>query len=280
VRAHRTPTHRTIIVSAVMALALVAPASAVASKRLIIDGSTAMLPLVQKLATAYHKAYPKIPAPKIGGGQTDIGINDVASGRVDIGDASRDPIPGVDPPGLIFTKVARDGICVITNEANPLANLTQETVQGIFTGDIRSWSQVPGSSLTGPIDLFDREAVSGTQDAFKDIFLGEALQISPSATQESSEGLEVNAVGADKSAIGFTSFAATLNGGVHTVDYQGIPCTLANAKSGQYGGVRNFWMVTKKVGTSPEAIKFIDWVTKPGNLTVRKIVSSEWIAIH
>jgi phosphate transport system substrate-binding protein len=239
-----------------------------------------MLPLVQKLATAYHKAFPKIPAPKVGGGQTDIGINDVASGRVDIGDASRDPIPGVDPPGLIFTKVARDGICVITNEANPLPNLTQETVQGIYTGNIRSWSQVPGSSLTGPIDLFDREAVSGTQDAFKDIFLGEALQISPSATQESSEGLEVNAVGADKSAIGFTSFAATLNGGVHTVDYQGIPCTLANAKSGQYGGVRNFWMVTKKVGTSEEAIKFIDWVTKPGNLTVRKIVSSEWIAIH
>ena len=278
-RAHRTLTHRTIIVSAILALALTAPASALASKRLIIDGSTSMLPLVQKLAVAYHKAYPKIAAPKIGGGQTDIGISDVAAGRVDIGDASRDPIPGVDPKGLVFSKIARDGICVITNTVNPLPNLTQETVQGIFTGDIRDWSQVPGSTLQGPIDLFDREAVSGTQDAFQDIFLGEALKISPSATQEASEGLEVNAVGADKSAIGFTSFAATLNGGVHTVDYQGIPCTLANAKSGQYGGVRNFWMVTKG-DPKGEAAKFIDWVTKPGNLTVRKIVSSEWIAIH
>jgi phosphate transport system substrate-binding protein len=280
VRAHRTLKHRTIIVSAILAIALAAPASAVASKRLIIDGSTAMLPLVEKLTAAYHKAYPRIPTPKVGGGQTDVGIEDVAHGRVDIGDASRDPIVGVDPKGLVFTKVARDGICVITNTDNPLANLTQETVQGIFTGNIRDWSQVPGSSLTGPIDLFDRETVSGTQDAFQNIFLGEALRISPSATQEQSEGLEVNAVGADRSAIGFTSFAATLVGGVHTVDYQGIPCTLANAKSGQYGGVRNFWMVTKKVGTSPEAIKFIDWVIKPGNLTVRKIVSSEWIAIH
>jgi phosphate transport system substrate-binding protein len=279
VRAHRTLTHRTLLVSAVLALALAAPASAVAAKRLIIDGSTSMLPLVEKLATAYHKEFRKIPKPKIGGGQTDIGINDVAAGRVDIGDASRDPIRGVDPEGLVFSKIARDGVCVITNTANPLPNLTQETVQGIFTGDIRSWSQVPGSTLTGPIDLFDREAVSGTQDAFQDIFLGETLKISPSATQESSEGLEVNAVGADKSAIGFTSFAATLNGGVHTVDYQGIPCTLPNAKSGQYGGVRNFWMVTKG-DPKGEAAKFIDWITKPGNLTVRKIVSSEWIAIH
>jgi phosphate transport system substrate-binding protein len=274
VRAHRT----LILIPAILAIALAAPAGA-APKRLLIDGSTSMLPLVQKLATAYHKAFPKIPAPKVGGGQTDIGISDVASGRVDIGDASRDPIPGVDPSGLVFSKVARDGVCVITNSANPLPNLSQETVQGIFTGDIRDWSKVPGSTISGPIDLFDREAVSGTQDAFQNIFLGETLKISPSATAESSEGLEVNAVGADKSAIGFVSFAATVNGGVHTVDYQDIPCTLPNAKSGQYGGVRNFWMVTKGVPKG-EAAKFIDWVTKPGNLTVRKIVSSLWIAIH
>jgi phosphate transport system substrate-binding protein len=276
-RAHRT-THRTIIISMILALALAVPAGA-APKRLIIAGSTSMLPLVQKLATAYHKTFPRIPAPKVEGGQTDIGINDVANGRADIGDASRDPIPGVDPTGLVFSKVARDGICVITNGANPLPTLSQETVQEIFTGDVRNWSQVPGASITGPIDLFDREAVSGTQDAFQNIFLGESLKISPSATAESSEGLEVNAVGADKSAIGFVSFAATINGGVHTVDYQGIPCTLPNAKSGQYGGVRNFWMVTKGAPKG-EGAKFIDWVTKPGNLTVHKIVSSEWIAIH
>jgi phosphate transport system substrate-binding protein len=281
VRAHRTLTRCTLVVSAILALALTGPVSAgAAPKRLIIDGSTSMLPLVEKLAAAYHKAFPKIPTPKVGGGQTDIGIDDVAAGRVDIGDASRDPIPGVDPPHLVFTKIARDGVCVITNTANPLPNLSQETVQEIFTGDVRNWSEVPGATISGPIDLFDREDVSGTQDAFQDIFLGETLKISPAATAESSEGLEVSAVDADKSAIGFTSFAATLNGGVHTVDYQGIPCTLPNAKSGQYAGVRNFWMVTKKVGTSPEAIKFIDWITKPGNLTVRKIVSSEWIAIH
>jgi phosphate transport system substrate-binding protein len=272
--------HRTLITSLVIALtlAVAAPAGG-APKRLIIAGSTSMLPLVQKLATAYHQAFSKIPAPKVEGGQTDIGINDVANGRADIGDASRDPIPGVDPPGLVFSKVARDGICVITNEANPLPDLSQETVQEIFTGDVRNWSQVPGATISGPIDLFDRESVSGTQDAFQNIFLGESLKISPSATAESSEGLEVNAVGADKSAIGFVSFSATINGGVHTVDYQGIPCTLANAKSGQYGGVRNFWMVTKGAPKG-EAAKFIDWVTKPGNLTVRKIVSSEWIAIH
>jgi phosphate transport system substrate-binding protein len=268
--------HRTLIVSLILSLALIVPASA-AAKSLILDGSTAMLPLVQKLATAYHHANPKVPTPKVGGGQTAIGISDAASGKVDIGDASRDPIPGVDPHGLIFTKVARDGVCVITAPGNKITNMSQQSVTGIFTGAVRDWSQVPGAKVSGPIDLFDRDGASGTQDAFQNIFLGESLKISPSATPESSEGLEESAVASDPQAVGFVSFAAS--GGANAVGYQGIPCTLANAKSGQYLGVRNFWFVTKGVPKGAAA-KFIAWVTKAGNKTVRSIVSSDWLAIH
>jgi len=266
--------HRTLIVSLVLTLALALPAAAMAS-RLIIGGSTSVLPLAQKLASAYHKAYPKIPTPEVQGGQSDIGIAGVASGRFDIGDSSRDPLE-TDPKGLVFTKIARDGVCMITNTANPVANLSQEEVEGIFTGRIRDWSEVEGSKLEGPIDLFDRDGASGTQDAFQHIFLGETLKISPSATAESSNGEEQSAVGSDKQAIGFVSFAFTA--GVHTVDYEGIACNLANAKSGQYAGVRNFWMVTKGVPKG-EALKFISWVTS-GNKVTKQIISSSWIAIH
>lgn len=267
--------HRTLIVSVVLALALAVPAGAVAG-RLIIGGSTSVLPLMQKLATAYHQAYPKIPTPSVSGGESDIGIAGAASGRFDIGDASRDPIVGVDPPGLVFTKIARDGVCVVTNAANPISNLSQESVEGIFTGRIRDWSEVQGSSITGPIDLFDRNGASGTQDAFQHIFLGETLKISPSATAESSNGLEQTAVHGDKQAVGFVSFAYT--GGVNAVGYEGVACNLRNAKSGQYAGVRNFWMVTKGAPKG-EALKFLDWVTS-GNKTTKAIISSSWIAIH
>ncbi len=271
--------HRTLIVSLIVGLLMAVPATA-SAKRLIIDGSTSMLPLVQKLATAYHAAT-KAPAPKVGGGQSSIGISDAAAGRVDIGDASRDPIPGVDPKGLVFTKIARDGVCIITNPSNPITNMSQETVQNIFTGNVRDWSEVAGAHVSGPIELFQRDGASGTQDAFQNIFLGENLKISPSATTETSEGLMLNAVSTsqDTKSIGFISFSATINGGVHTIDYQGVPCTLRNAVSGQYGGVRNFWMVTKG-RPKGEALKFLTWVTKPGNKIVRNIVSSGWIAIH
>ena len=275
-RAHRNLTHRSLVIPLVIGLVLAVPAAA-GARRLIIGGSTSVLPLMQKLAAAYHKEYPKIPEPKVGGGQSDIGISGAESGRFDIGDSSRNPIPGVDPKGLQFTKIAEDGVCVITNDENPVANLSAQTVTAIFTGSIRDWSEVPGSSISGPIDLFDRDGASGTQDAFQHIFLGETLKISPSATEEESNGLEQTAVKGDKQAVGFVSFAFT--GGVHAAGYQGVACTLPNAKSGQYGGVRNFWMVTKGAPKG-EAAKFIDWITKPGNLTVRKIINSSWIAIH
>jgi len=267
--------HRTLIISLALALILAVPASATA-RRLIIGGSTSVLPLAQKLASAYHKAYPKIPAPSVSGGQSDIGISGAASGRFDIGDSSRDPIPGVDPKGLVFTKIARDGVCVITNPGNHLSNLSAEEVEGIFTGRIRDWKEVSGATIEGPIDLFDRDGASGTQDAFQHIFLGETLKISPSATQETSNGLEQSSVASDRSAIGFVSFAYTA--GVNPVGYEGVACNLHNARSGQYAGVRNFWMVTKG-RPKGEALKFLTWVTG-GNGVTKSIINTSWLAIH
>lgn len=266
--------HRTLVISLTVALILAVPAAA-AARRLIVGGSTSVLPLAQKLAAAYHHAFPRIPEPKVEGGQSDIGIAGVAGGRFDIGDSSRDPL-STDPHGLVFSKIARDGICVITSTKNPVANFSQTTIQGIFSGSIRNWSEVPGASVTGPIDLFDRDGASGTQDAFQNIFMGLDLRISPSASAEASNGLEQNAVSSDPNAIGFVSFAYT--GGVHAAQYQGVACNLRNARTGQYGGVRNFWMATKGEPKG-EAKKFINWVTS-GNRTTKAIINSSWIAIH
>jgi phosphate transport system substrate-binding protein len=177
----------------------------------------------------------------------------------------------------VFTKIARDGICIVTNSSNRLGNLSTSEVQAIFTGQVRDWSQVPGSGISGTIDLYDRDAASGTQDAFQNIFLGLDLKVAPNASTESSNGLVQSAVRGDPNAIGFVSFAFV--SGLNVVGYQGVSCTLRNATSGQYLGVRNFWAVTK--GAPKGAAKsFIGWITSSHNTTARRIISSNWIAIH
>jgi phosphate transport system substrate-binding protein len=268
-------TIRSAVLTLTALLALAAPASA-GARAVVLSGSTSIYPLMTQLAAAYHKATHQ-PTPKVGQGTSDAGINDVESGRVDIADVSRDPELGVDPKGLVFTKIARDGVCMITNDSNPLANLNQQEVQAIFTGNVRDWSEVPGASISGSIDLVDRIASSGTQDAFQNIFLGPSLRISPSAEAEESNGLVQTKVRTDSNAIGFVSFAFT--GGTHPVSYQGVACTLANAKSGQYQGVRNFWMVTKGAPKGAAA-KFISWIVSSRNKTAHKIIASDWIPVH
>ena len=267
--------NRAATISLLTAFTLLVTPAAASARALLLSGSTSMFPLVNQLAALYHKDT-HAPTPRVGQGTSGAGIDEVNAGRVDIGDVSRDPIIGTDPKGLVFTKIARDALCVITNSSNHLSNLSQQLVEQIFTGQVRSWSEVPGATATGPIDLIDRVASSGTQDAFEDIFLGETLKIAPSASQQETEGGMRQAVIGDKNAVGFASF--DFINGTNPVSYQGIPCTLRNAKSGQYQGVRNFWMVTK--GTPKGAAsKFINWIVNGHNKAVTKIIASEWLPI-
>jgi phosphate transport system substrate-binding protein len=61
------------------------------------------------------------------------------------------------------------------------------------------------------------------------------------------------------------------------VPYQGVPCTLRNAKSGQYGGSRNFYMVTRGAPTGA-AKSWISWITH--SAAAASIVGTDWVPLH
>lgn len=256
----------------VAALALL-PAAASAAPTVSMSGSTSVAPLAGKLAKKYVKVCRHCVRFKLLQGGSDVGIADVSHGRVTIGNSSRDPKAG-DPGGLVFNKIARDGICLTTNPANRLPNLSQGQVQAIFSGQVRDWSAVPGATVGGPIHLFARAPASGTQDAFDKIFMKPA-KVSSTAARKGSNGLVQQSVARDRQGIGYVSLAFTK--GTHSVRYKGVGCTLRNAKSGQYGGVRNFWMVTRGKAKGA-AKKFISWIRKSPQAS--KIISSEWVPLH
>jgi phosphate transport system substrate-binding protein len=264
----RTP--RSIGVLAVAATALFLPASAAAKPTITLSGSTSVAPLAAKLAKAYVKKH-KVQFKILQGG-SDIGVSDVSHGRVTLGMSSRDPLPS-DPGGLQFNRIARDGICVATNSSNSIGNLSQEQIQGIFSGRVRSWSQVPGAKASGTIDLIVRNAASGTQDAFQNIFMGQNLRVAPSASQKPSNGRVQQSIASDKNAIGYVDF--NFSRGLHTVPYKGVACSLRNAKSGQYGGVRNFWLVSRGK-LSGAAAGWVKWIR---SAQAKKIIAQNWVPL-
>ena len=264
----------TLGVAAGLALPVAVPTVASAAPVVSMSGSTSIAPLARSLAKRYASDNPGKLEFRLLQGGSDIGVTDVSRGRVSIGNASRDPLPN-DPDGLNFNKIARDGVCVITSPDNPLSNLSQAQVQSIFSGRTRNWSEVPGARSTGSINLVTRTAASGTADAFSSIFMGPSLRVAASASQKSSNGLVAQTVRSDDNAIGYVSFERTA--GVSPAGYQGVPCTLRNAKSGQYAGVRNFWMVTRGVPAGG-AKTFIRWIKSSSQ--ARKIINTKWIALN
>jgi phosphate transport system substrate-binding protein len=238
-----------------------------------MSGSTSVAPLAALLAAKYEKVCGHCVVFRLLQGGSDVGVADVSHGRVTIGNSSRDPKP-TDPPGLVFNPIAHDAICVITNKANNVPNLDQNGVQQIFSGGVRQWNQVPGSTAgNDAIDLYVRTPASGTQDAFQKIFMG-STKVSSSAKQLASNGLIQQAVQRDKDGVGYVSeyFAK----GTHPVPYKGVACTLRNAKSGQYGGIRTFYMVTR--GPAHGAAKrWIKWITH--SKKAKKVISSQWVPL-
>ena len=218
------------------------PATASAVPVITMSGSTSVAPLASLLAKAYLKQYPGRVKFKLAQGGSDVGVADVAAGRVTIGNSSRDP-KATDPGGLVFNKIAKDAICIVTNPANPLANLSQAQIQAIFSGAVRDWSDVPGAATTGSIDLVVRTAASGTQDAFQKIFMGIEDRVQRRRRRRpptASSSRPCRPTRTRSATCRWTSSRAR-----NAVAYKGVACTLRNAKSGQYGGVRNFWMVTR-----------------------------------
>ena len=145
---------RRVAIAAVLALVVPAAAAAVATAKTVISmsGSTSVYPLAVNLAKSYN-AHQSVGFRILQGG-SDIGIDDVAHGRVTIGNASRDPEPGVDPHGLVFHKIARDGVCVITNPRNRVrgtrARSSRSSPAGSVTGSRYRDTASPERSTSSP----------------------------------------------------------------------------------------------------------------------------------
>lgn len=255
-------------------LGVAAPAAASAVTTITISGATASFPLVQLLAAKYVKLHPHKYKFKITQGGAQIGINDVAAGRVSIGDVSRDPLT-TDPTGLVFYPIARYGICVITNKSNPLSNLTTAQAISIFTGKTRSWAGLPGATASGTIDLISRTSVAGVLTNFQTVLL-EGKKVSTLAAEEPSEGLLRQQVENDPNSIGFVSNYQSDKGTVNAVSLNGEACNKSTVTSGSYSGTARFYEVTKGKATGA-SLGFIGWIIN--SAAAKKIISTQWVPI-
>lgn len=63
--------------------------------------------------------------------------------------------------------VARDGIAVVVNPANKVADIPMARIREVYIGAIRNWKELGGGDA--PITVVSRESGSGTRSSFESI---------------------------------------------------------------------------------------------------------------
>ena len=220
------------------------------------DGSTSMEKVIGALGESFEGQNSDVTFTYNPTG-SGSGIQAVKEGRCDIGLSSRDLKEEEIADGLKATVLAYDGIAVIVNPENPVADLDMDSISKIYTGEITNWKDVGGQDAE--IVLIGREAGSGTRDGFESITKTEdACQYRQELT---STGDVITAVSQNPAAIGYASLAS-VNEQVQTVRVNGVEPTEDSIKDGSYVIQRPFILVTKEdTPLSDTAQKFFDFAT-------------------
>lgn len=110
------------------------------SGTIVVAGSTSVSPIMEKLAEAYESLNSEVTI-EIQSNGSSAGMTAAMEGSADIGMASRD-LKDSEKAALNYEAIAIDGIAVIVNNDNPINELTMDQIQGIYLGDITTWSEV------------------------------------------------------------------------------------------------------------------------------------------
>ena len=222
------------------------------------DGSTSMEKVIGALGESFMEQHSDVNFTYNPTG-SGSGITAVQEGRCDIGLSSRALKDDEKAQGLTETVLAYDGIAIIVNPANPVNDLSLETIAKIYTGEITNWSEVGGEN--GEIVVIGREAGSGTRDGFESITgTKDACQYRQELT---STGDVIATVAQNPATIGYASLAA-IKDTVKAVTVDGVAPTEETIKDGTYKVQRPFVLVTKDgVTLSEDAHAFFDYATSP-----------------
>jgi len=260
---------RVALLAVLGALLLAAPARG--ETTITMSGSVVTGALVADLAYFYRHDVPDPPQFALTGGVSTTGIADAQRGISDAGLVARDLGPG-DPPGLVSTRIARSGLCLVTNRANPVPGITRAQIQDIVAGRVTNWSQIPGSKRTDAIVPVGLGPTTGSGQVFQSVFVDDATpSVYRPVTLPSDTALR-DYIAQTPAAFGYADIALT--GLLHVLAYNGVACTRGTIASGAYPGARPLGVVTR--GRPRGALaRFLRWTRT--SRTARRVIAKRYV---
>lgn len=221
-----------------------------------LAGSTSMEKIANAMAEAFMEKYPNVKVtPEFTG--SSAGLESLAAGSVDIGDASRALTDEEKASGAVENIVAIDGIATITDTENTVTDLKTEDLAKIYKGEITNWKDLGGPDES--IVVIGREAGSGTRDAFEELV--DVKDACKYAQELDSTGAVLAKVAATPGSIGYVSLDV-VDDTVSALKLNSVEPTEENILKGDYVLQRPFVMATKgEISEQSDTVKaFFDFI--------------------
>ena len=254
-------------VSAVTAVLLsglvLAACSRDTGNKIVIKGSTTVLPITQKAAEEYRKLN-KVSITIEGSGSGN-GIKALIDGTCSIANSSREmkeqEQQSAKEKGIAVKEitVAYDMIVPVVNPANTVKNLTMDQLKGIYDGSINNWKQVGGKDEK--IIVISRDTSSGTYEIWHEKVM-KKTDVSKDALLQASNGAIVSAIAGNPKAIGYIGYGY-IDKTVKPLTVSGVEPTLENGKTGKFPVSRKLYMYVDEKKITGESQKFIDYLLSP-----------------
>lgn len=246
-----------------LVLGLFSTPALAAETEIIINGSTTVLPVMQKAGEAFMAANPGINL-SISGGGSGNGIKALNEGLCQVAMSSRDikaserELGAKNGVNAVRTAIAVDALVPVVHPANPVAGLSAPQLRDIYAGKISDWKEVGGEE--GKIVVISRDTSSGTYETWEDIIMRKT-RVMPGALLQASNGAVVQAVSKNRRAIGYIGFGY-LTDSLKKLDVDGIEATPQTALAREWPIARELYVFTDGE-PGGAAKKLIDYLTDP-----------------
>lgn len=213
-----------------------ANAASALTGKIVIAGSTALLPLSLQAAKEFKQLNPGVSIAAAGAGSV-TGPQAVEKGSAQIGACDWNASTAVPDfsafSGLVANSVAVIPFSTIVNNNVTKTSLTEAQLQGIFTGKYTNWNQVGGANAG--IVVVNRAFGSGTRVNYQAKALGGTKTVKRNSNYKEvgSSGAMFTAVSTTPNSIGYIDLVY-VKAGVKAVSYNGVAPSVANVISKKY----------------------------------------------
>lgn len=230
----------------ILSLGMALIAGPVCAKSISVNGSTTVLPIMQRAGEAFMKEHPGHTV-SISGGGSGHGIKAIIDGTTDVAMSSRFirdaevklavergsyPVPYA---------VAYDCIVPVVHPSNPIKDISLDQLQAIFKGEIKNWKELGGPDLQ--IVVTSRDTSSGTYEVWDEKVMKKE-RVFPGALLQASSGAVAQAVAGNRNALGYLGIGY-LNENLKPLTVNGIEGNVETTLNNTFPIARPLYIFTK-----------------------------------